>query len=122
MFKNLIVYAVAILLTTASTLLSAETESYYQTKWCLEQSGQVETILFDRTRVDCITEQYAIEVDFAYKWAESIGQALYYASVTGKKPAVMLIVDHDEHRFVRRFHNATKGLDIFLYTVDKQRD
>lgn len=33
----------------------------------------------DGTRTDCISASHAIEVDFSYKWAEAIGQALHYA-------------------------------------------
>ena len=29
-------------------------------------------------------------IDFAKKWAESIGQALYYSKMTGKAPAVAI--------------------------------
>ena len=68
-------------------------ERYYQTILCDALGGEMEVVLSDRTRVDCLTEEYAIEVDFAKKWAESVGQALYYAKITGKKPAIGLIVE-----------------------------
>lgn len=48
--------------------------------------------LEDNTRVDCLTPDYAVEFDFASKWAESIGQSLYYAQKTKRKPAVVLIM------------------------------
>lgn len=54
-------------------------------------NAQVEVRLWDRTRVDMINDKYAIEVDWAHKWAEGIGQSLYYAEVTGKKPALILL-------------------------------
>lgn len=47
----------------------------------------------DRTRVDCLTDTHAIEFDFGTKWAESIGQSLYYGLQTGKKPGVVLILE-----------------------------
>lgn len=50
-----------------------------------------EQTLSNGTRVDCLTDRLAIEVDFAHKWAESIGQAMNYAAATGKQPAVILI-------------------------------
>jgi len=68
-------------------------EKYYQQRWCDAQSGRAEVVLPDRTRVDCITDQYAVEVDFANKWAESIGQSLHYGRMTGKPPAVLLIIE-----------------------------
>ena len=44
-------------------------------------------------RVDCLTEHYAIEHDFADKWAEGIGQALFYSAMTGKKAGLVLIAE-----------------------------
>lgn len=115
MFK----FFIGSLLLLVSTLSQANSERYYQSAWCYQQNGDSEVVLFDRTRVDCLTDKYAVEVDFAYKWAESIGQSLYYSTITGKLPAVLLIVGEGEHRFVRRFQNATMGIEIRLFTVDK---
>jgi len=42
-------------------------------------------------RIDLLTEDFAIEVDFIQKWHEGIGQALHYASATGKRPALALV-------------------------------
>lgn len=36
-------------------------------------TGIMEFVLPDRTRVDCLTDEYAIEFDFAPKWAEALG-------------------------------------------------
>lgn len=68
-------------------------ESWYQDKYC---KGQKEARLADDTRVDCLMEEYAIEFDFAKKWAECIGQALFYAEMTGKKPVCFLIIENKE--------------------------
>jgi len=65
-------------------------ERWYQDKHC---KGIVEYRLPDATRVDCMVGGYAVEYDFASKWAESIGQSIYYATVTGRKPGVVLIVE-----------------------------
>lgn len=54
-------------------------EKYYQNQWCGKWNGSKEDRLKDKTRVDCVTKNYAIEFDFAPKWAESFGQAKYYA-------------------------------------------
>lgn len=69
-------------------------ERYYQTKWCKQWGGIQEYKLVDSTRVDCLTQHYAVEFDFAKKWAEGIGQCLYYGLRTGKKPALVLIVEN----------------------------
>jgi hypothetical protein len=47
----------------------------------------------DKTRCDCLTSTHAIEFDLGNKWAESIGQALYYSIQTGKRAGVVLILE-----------------------------
>ena len=53
------------------TMKPNQVEAYYQNEWCTPDFGRKEVILWDMTRVDCITKDYAIEFDFAKKWAES---------------------------------------------------
>lgn len=43
------------------------------------------------TYVDCVSETYAIEVDFTDKWAEAIGQSLMYASELERLPGIILV-------------------------------
>lgn len=69
-----------------------ETERQAQERLHAKYPGKLEHRLWDGTRVDILTDEYAIEIDFAPKWAEAIGQAKYYAYVTGKKPAVILLI------------------------------
>lgn len=73
-------------------------EKHYQEKWCAEQGGQSEVVLADKTRADCITATHAIEFDFGKKWAEAIGQSLYYSLQTGKRAGVVLIFTKPEDR------------------------
>jgi hypothetical protein len=47
-------------------------------------------------RVDCLSTEFAIEVDWAEHWAEALGQSLYYAGATGRKPAIILICPSSE--------------------------
>jgi len=61
----------------------------------------MEVKLADHTRVDCLTDDYAIEFDFASKWAQAIGQSLHYAYMTGRLPAIYLILEsRKDMRFV----------------------
>lgn len=78
-------------------------EKHYQNLWCSEHSGQAEVVLPDRTRADCITATHAIEFDFGPKWAESLGQALYYSLQTGKRAGIVLILEspNDRKYFIR---------------------
>lgn len=90
-------------------------ESYYVSQWCRDDFGKQEFVLWDNTRVDCLTKDYAIEFDFAHKWAESVGQSLYYAKMTGKQPAVALILtDFKDYRYVKRVERLENGIKIFL--------
>lgn len=69
------------------------TEKQYQKQWCEINQGITEFKNPDGTRVDCLTKEYAVEFDFASKWAESIGQALYYSELTGLNAGIVLILE-----------------------------
>ena len=86
---------------------------------CNQLKGIMEYKLYDKTRVDCLTDQYAIEVDWAKKWAESIGQSLYYAKITHKKPAVVLIIGNNDGRFLHRLKVVAEIYNIKIFTIDK---
>jgi hypothetical protein len=67
------------------------------------------------TRVDCLSKDYAIEFDFAKKWAESIGQSLYYSKLTGKSPAIVLILTSPtDYKYVKRVERLESNIKIFL--------
>lgn len=51
-------------------------------------------VVIPNGRIDVMTETFAMEVDFMNKWHEGIGQALHYASATGKRAALALVVRH----------------------------
>ena len=96
-------------------------ERYYQTKLCKQLDGKMEVRLPDKTRVDCLTQEYAIEVDFAKKWAEGIGQSLYYAEVTKKQPAVGLIVGKKDQRYLKRLQKVAQKYAIEIFIIEKEK-
>lgn len=97
------------------TMAAGKNEAYYVTNWCHPDFGKREFMLWDKTRVDCLTKDYAIEFDFAKKWAESAGQALYYGKMTGKKPAVVLILEApSDLKYVKRVERINSDIQIFL--------
>ena len=97
------------------TMMPNKPESYYVDQWCTHDFGRKEAVLWDMTRVDCLTKDYAIEFDFAKKWAESIGQSLYYSKMTGKPPAVVLILTSAaDYHYVKRVERLDNGIKIFL--------
>ena len=42
-------------------------------------------------RVDCLSRDYAIEIDRTEKWYEALTQALSYSSLTGREPGIILV-------------------------------
>jgi hypothetical protein len=88
-----IITAAVVAMAQVANAAHRHTERWYQEQWCGARGGQMEVILQDGTRVDCLTETHAIEFDFSGKWAESIGQALNYSRMTGRRPGVVLIIE-----------------------------
>ncbi len=85
--------------------------------------GEIEYRLPDRTRVDCLTETHAIEYDWGKKWAESLGQALFYSAMTGKKAGIVLIVNpRTKDRYLKRLSTAidANNLDVKVWTILKR--
>lgn len=91
-------------------------EAAYQRAWCSANAGVLEYKNPDKTRIDCLTEDYAVEFDFATKWAESIGQALHYGLMTQKKPMAVLILESSEQ--YKYFERAKNIGDHYGITVD----
>ena len=93
-------------------------ESYYQHEFADIIGGQTEVRLADGTRADIVTDEYAIEVDFGYKWAESIGQSLSYAIQLDKKAGVLLVLSgEDEIRFLERLMKVAvqHGITVWIW-------
>lgn len=100
----------------------AHLEKEYQMYWAKAHAAQTEVVLEDKTRVDCVTAEYALEVDFASKWAESIGQSLYYGIKTGKKPAVLLIMENGNKdvKYLKRLQTVAHKYDITVFTITRE--
>jgi hypothetical protein len=97
-------------------------EKWYQDQWCRSHDGDVEVILPDRTRCDCLTEKNAVEFDFGKKWAEAVGQALYYSTQTNKKAGIVLIIESDKDlKYIERLKAIIRGYDLSVdvWAMDK---
>lgn len=94
-------------------------EKEYQTKWCNLNNGILEHKLPDSTRIDCLTPNYAIEFDFAPKWAESVGQSLFYAHSTAKKPGIVLILENPDKdvKYLNRLKSIAQVYNIKIWTM-----
>jgi len=119
MLKTLLILFVLVLSLEAKHL---HKEKVYQEHFCTTFGGKAEYTLKDKTRVDCLLDEYAIEVDFAQKWAESIGQSLYYASQTSRKAAVLLIMEDEvkDEKYLRRLQNVSKKHAIDIWIINKR--
>lgn len=93
-------------------------------KWlATSRKGKAEVVLWDMTRVDLLTADHAIEVDWAGKWAEAIGQSLYYSELTGRKPGIILLTEDPkaDARFIFRCQTVTAkhGIKLWVQRVRK---
>jgi hypothetical protein len=94
------------------------TERDYQLKCNAILQGKIEYRLADNTRVDILTDDLAIEVDFAKKWYEAIGQAVHYSRHTNKKPAILLIVkDTLDEKYVKAAIEACRVTRVNGYYI-----
>lgn len=89
-------------------------EKEYQTYWCNKHNGIMEYELDDKTRIDCLLPTMAVEFDFAPKWAECIGQALYYGKKTERNSVCILIMENPQRDI--------KYLKRLYYTVNKRNN
>jgi hypothetical protein len=92
-------------------------EKWYQERWCREQGGKLEVVLPDRTRCDCLTDNYAIEFDFGSNWAEAIGQSAYYSVQTKKKEGIVLILENlKDRKYWIRLNATIEHFDLPIDT------
>lgn len=61
-------------------------------------------IIDDGSRIDLLNDEYAFEADWAHKWTEAVGQSLFYALKTNRKPAIILLIKDEkkDQHFVDR--------------------
>lgn len=88
--------------------------------WIATQAGldpitacEVQTLC--GARVDILTSSEAVEVEWGYKWKESIGQSLLYAIETGRDPAVILLSDGTDQAHILRCLAVCERAGIRMY-------
>ena len=116
--KKIILFLFFFILTSSSQAL--EKEKYYSDKFCEEMSGQADYTLQDKSRVDCLTETHAFEVDWAdgMKVYEAIGQSLYYSSQTGKLPGILLLIRKDNsEKHIRKIKEVISAFNLPIELV-----
>ncbi len=118
--RTILAVAITMLfISTDATAAHLKAEKEYQQEWCSSHGGVQEFQLNDRSRVDCLTDEFAVEVEFASKWPEAVGQALYYALMTGRKPGIVLIMEYPdrEKKFYDRIRTVCDSYGIMLWVV-----
>jgi hypothetical protein len=106
-------------------------DQWKETDWTLHIVGlrkddgwKANHTCFDGSFVDIVTNSEAIEVDWAYKWKEGIGQASLYSALTGKRPALLLLTKNklDDKVFLLRAALACQKSNIQLYVCEVNND
>ena len=116
------------LLLGSFSVQAIENEDHYNRLFCEEMQGEAEYTLEDLSRVDCLTDTHAFEADWAdgLKVYEAIGQALYYATETGRLPGILLLIRYDAYekhiRKVERVIEMYPDLKIKLIVRDVREE
>jgi hypothetical protein len=94
---------ICIILLFPLSLFAKQPESYYQNQFAQKIGGQTEVTAGDGTRCDILTTTHAIEVDFAHKWGEAIGQSLNYGFQFNRRAGIVLILEKpsDQKHLIR---------------------
>lgn len=114
------IFSLTLISLLSFSVISAEKDISDQ--WCASQNGVSQFRTKDGTYVDCLTDQYAIEAEFDYKWKEGIGQALHYAESTEREAAILFIKRQNSkkdyysqlQRVIRRY-----DLQIKVYVIEE---
>ena len=78
-------------------------------------------MLPDRSRIDVLTDEHAVELDWLHKWHEGVGQALHYAELSGKEPVVAIGIkekdyDREKLKLAKRVANKN-GICVWVVTA-----
>jgi len=115
-FLGPVAAAVFAAIVAAAAPVYAETELEACQRLATKYDAQAEVVLWDKSRVDLLSDTHAIEVDWAKKHYEAVGQATWYAMVTGRRPAVLLLVRRwEDWRHVLRCFAICYRLGIRVY-------
>lgn len=114
-----ILFVLMLLTISIVSFSQKQNEKFYQDYFNRFIEGKTEIVLDDKTRVDIVTDTFAIEVDFAHKWAESIGQSLHYAEKLHKTAGILLIVDGDnDERYVKILMSLAIKYNVTVWVID----
>ena len=114
-------FLLAVFLQCFTALARDNPEAFYTRLFASRLSGaRIEVTAPDKTRCDILTAEYALEVDFANKWAEAIGQSLLYSLQFNRKAGIVLIMERPgDHRHLQRLKKVIAGykLPVTVWTI-----
>lgn len=96
-----------------------------QIQACACEGMQQEVRTAAGTYVDCLDDEYAIEIEATSGWAEALGQSLHYAEQTGRKAKVLFFCEEEpavcqRHQYRFEATVAAYGLPIeWEYVADR---
>lgn len=118
----------AFLLIFGSIFLSAQTNDYSEKDY----SDYIQTLIggereysVESGRVDLLTDEFAFEIEWARKWKEAIGQTIWYALQTNRKPAIILIMEtKSDYKYFVQLNSAldysglSDQITVYLFPND----
>ena len=79
----------------------------------------------DKASVDCVTKTNDVEFDLDKKWAESIGQSLYYGEQLHKKAGIVLIAENgqSDEKYIKRVKSVANyhNIDLWIITPEQMK-
>jgi hypothetical protein len=122
--RKYFLFFILLILGFSQNSLLGQPESYYCDLLAKELNG-IREYPVENGRVDILTDQYAIEVEWAYNWKQSIGQALWYGLQTNRKPGIILLMkDINDRKHGIRLQSAidyaglTNQIKVWFYPED----
>jgi hypothetical protein len=87
-----------------------------------DHRGAMDVRMADGGTADCIASTHVAMLQFAPKWGEAIGPALYYSLLTGKKAGIVLIIkEQSDLEHWKRLNTTIEHfqLPIKLWKIDQ---
>jgi putative aminopeptidase FrvX len=115
--KKILLLLFVLLLSTASTCSNRKV--HFKKVFSQSINGKIDVRLDDYKNVsDIVSDTFAIDVEFAPRWAMSIGHSLYGATKLNKKPAILLITYKGySGKYVDMLMPIAKKYNITVWTI-----
>lgn len=112
---------------SAADMHEPDWSAWIATQMGLDPTEVCEVRTRSNKRVDILSRSEAIEVDWAPKWYEGVGQALFYAIETNREPALLLLVREGDERDAREVLLcqavcARVGVRLYIQVVPPRPD